>query len=72
MHNILIIGFAVTVALSLAYYVYTAATYLPPALDPSAPAPEVSVSGCRYWPLMTHAHAHTHTHTHRHTRSHMT
>ena len=47
MHIFSIIGFAVTVALSLAYYVYTAATYLPPALDPSAPAPEVSVSGSR-------------------------
>ena len=34
----------------MAYYGYTAATYLPPALRPTAPAPEVS--GCRAWPWM--------------------
>jgi hypothetical protein len=67
MHNISILGFAVTVVLSLAYYVYTAATYLPPALDPSAPAPEVSVSGCRSCPLSTNPHTQAHTHTHTHT-----
>eukprot|EP00802_Teleaulax_amphioxeia_P005243 Tamp_05247.p1 GENE.Tamp_05247~~Tamp_05247.p1 ORF type:complete len:347 (+),score=37.77 Tamp_05247:190-1230(+) len=46
-------GFVVTVVLTLAFYGYTAATYLPPAFDPCAPAPEVS--GSRYWPLMRNA-----------------
>jgi len=41
------------VVLTLAFYGYTAATYLPPAFDPCAPAPEVS--GSRYWPLMRNA-----------------